>query len=90
MRWQLWPDPTTSIYFDGLENVEIQVIGTPSVAYTPQRSGDGSTFVAANAYDKDGNTVTSITVAGFYNLIGGCHIKLAGGSGSTIYVRAGA
>lgn len=86
-----WDDPTDPVNFGSLTDVEIQVVGTPGANYTPYRSLDGgTTFVASNAYDKDGNTVTAISAAGIYSLDGGGLVKLTGGSGSTIYVRAGA
>ena len=90
MRPQAWADPTEALNLYRFSDVEIQVIGAPGANYTPYRSFDGSTFVAANAYDKDGATVTAISAAGIYTIEGGCYVKLTGGSGSTIYVRAGA
>lgn len=84
-----WSDPTSSRNYTFFADVEIQVVGTPGVAYTPQRSLDGTNFVACNAYDKDGNTVTSISTAGIYRLPGNGYLKLTGGSGSTVLVRAG-
>lgn len=86
----LWSDPTVAQDMRDFIDVEVQVVGTPSVAYAPQRSLDGTNFVATNAYDKDGNTVTSITAAGIYSLEGGGYLKLTGGSGSVITIRAGA
>lgn len=85
---QTWADPTIAQDVRSFGDVEIQVVGTPSVAYTPQRSLDGTNFVAANAYDKDGATVTTITTAGLYSLVGGARVKLTGGSGSVITLRA--
>lgn len=85
-----WTSPTDPFDARATGDVEIQVIGTPSVAYTPQRSLDGVNYVACNAYDKDGNVVTSISAAGIYSLDGSSWLKLTGGSGSTIYIRAGA
>ena len=86
----LWADPTVAFDARYYGDVEIQVVTTPGVAYAPTRSLDGTTFVACNAYDKDGNTVTSITAAGIYSLDGGGYLKLPTGSGSTITIRAGA
>lgn len=85
-----WADPTVAQDMRRFSDIEIQVVGTPSVAYTPQRSLDGTNYVATNAYDKDGNVVTSISAAGIYSLDGGGWLKLTGGSGSTVTIRAGA
>jgi len=84
-----WTDPTAAEVFIQYGDVEIQVIGTPGTAYVPTRSLDGTTFVACNAYDKDGTVVTSISTAGIYTLKGGGHLKFSAGAGSTIFVRAG-
>lgn len=86
---EAWPDVTSPINVELYTDVEIQVIGTPSVAYTPQRSLDGINFVNCNAYDKDGTIVTTITTAGIFSLEGSGHLKLTGGSGSTFIIRAG-
>lgn len=71
-----WATPTVAQDVRLYSDVEIQVVGTPSVAYTPQRSlnstdGSDGNYVACNAYDKDGNAVTTITAAGIYSLDGG-------------------
>ena len=84
-----WTDPTAAVDVRAAEDAEIQVIGTPSVAYAPQRSLNGTNFTPCNAYDKDGNAVASITAAGIYSLDGGGWLKLTGGSGSTFVIRAG-
>lgn len=86
---EIWSDPTAGQDVREYSDVEIQIVGTPSVAYTPQRSLDGTNYVATNAYDKGGNVVTSITAAGIYSLDGGGYLKLTGGSGSTVTIRAG-
>lgn len=85
-----WADPTVALLVEDYEEVDLQVIGTPGAGYTPQRSLDGTNFVACNAYDKDLNIVTSITAAGIYTVEGGGWIKLTGGSGSTVIARADA
>ena len=90
-----WADPTIAQDVRIYSDVEIQVVGTPSVAYTPQRSlnsttGSDGNFVACNAYDYQGNAVSTITAAGIYSLDGGGWLKLTGGSGSTFTIRAGA
>jgi hypothetical protein len=86
---QAWPDPVNdALDVRAFENVEFQVVGTPGVAYAPQRSLDGNTFVACNVFDKDLNPLASISAAGIYTMDGGGYVKLAGGSGSTVTVRA--
>ena len=87
---QAWSDPTDPINFAYFTDVEVQIVGTPGANYTPYRSFDqGTTYVACNAYDKDGAKVAAISAAGIYSLPGGAMLKLTGGSGSTVYVRAG-
>jgi len=89
-----WSPPSTAFDARLYSDIEIQVVTTPSVAYAPQRSLDGTNFVATNAYDKDGNTVTSITAAGIYSLDGGGYLRMAGAvvtgsiSGTTLTVSA--
>lgn len=85
---QKWDDPTSANDYHMFADVEVQIIGL-SVAFTPQRSFDGSNFVACNAYDKDGNTVTSISADGIYSLPGGAYLKLISGTATAVYVRAG-
>lgn len=90
LRPTAWPNPSSGFSAVEYGDVEVQVVGTPSVAYVPQRSLDGTNYVACNAYDKDGTTVTSISAAGIYFLPGGGWLKLITGSGSTLTLRAGA
>ena len=84
-----WATPTTAYDARPYADVEIQVIGTPSVAYTPTRSFDNATFTACNAYDKDGNALSSISAAGIYRIPGNAYLKMGAGSGSTFYIRVG-
>lgn len=84
-----WTDPTRAINFVDFADVEVQFVGTPSVAYTPVRSLDGANFVTCNAYDKDGNALTSISSAGIYRFVGGAFIKFSAGSSSTLTIRGG-
>ena len=88
-RPSTWTDPSVAIDVTSYADVEIQIVGTPSTPYVPTRSLDGTTFVACNAYDKDGTVVTSISAAGIYSLKGSGFLKMSAGAGSTIYVRAG-
>lgn len=85
-----WASPATAQDVRAWIDVEIQVVSNPGTAYTPQRSLDGTNYVACNAYDKDGNAVPTITTAGIYSLDGGGWLKLTGGTGSTFTLRAGA
>lgn len=90
LRPQAWTDPTVAMDFYRFTDVEVQIVGAPGANYTPYRSLDGgTTYVACNAYDNDGAKVTAISAAGIYSLPGGAMLKLTGGSGSTVYVRAG-
>lgn len=74
--------------FDGraYSGLEFQVIGTPSTAYTPQRSLDGSTWASVTVFDQNGASVTSITAAGLYTIKGRGYARLNGGAGSTLYI----
>lgn len=83
-----WTDPTAALDARDFDELEIQVVTNPGVAYTPQRSLDGTNYVACNVYDKDGVAVASITAAGIYSMDAGAYCKLAGGSGSTVTYRA--
>ena len=85
----VWDNPSVGHSFVRYGDVEIQVVGTPSTPYVPTRSLDGTTFVACNAYDKDGTVVTSISAAGIYSLKGSGFLKMSAGAGSTITIRAG-
>lgn len=86
---QAWLSPTTDpVDVRAFTEVEIQLVGTPVTPYTPQRSLDGTTFVACKAFDVDLNPVSSISAAGIYTIDGGGHLKMGAGSGSTITVRA--
>lgn len=87
MSPQLWEDTTVPLNFYQFNNVEIQVTGVTGT-WTPARSKNG-TFVACNAYDKDGLPVTTITADGIYSLEGRAQIKLTGGSAGAFTVSAG-
>jgi len=88
-RPSTWVDPSVAIDLTPYADVEIQIVGTPSTAYVPTRSLDGTNFVACNAYDKDNTTVTSISAAGIYTLKGSGFLKMSAGAGSVITIRAG-
>jgi len=60
-----------------------------STPYTPQWSLDGITFFPCLAYDYQGNPVTSISTAQLYRLPGSVYLRLFGGTGATVLIRAG-
>lgn len=84
---RLWANPSlaqnTVLYTD----VEVQFTGTPGTPYTPVRSLDETNFFPCNAYDKDGNVVSSISVAGIYAFDGGGWLKFSAGAGSVLTLR---
>lgn len=82
---------TPATVFNGrvYPDIEIQVIGTPATAYVFQDSFDGAAFNDCNAWDRNGQTLASISAAGRYRLPGSCYLKSRAGSGSTIMIRAG-
>ena len=84
-----WASPGTSYDARPYSDIEVQLTGTITVAYTPQRSLDGTNFVACNAFDKDGNALASISTAGIYRLPGNGYLRLTGGTGATVTIRAG-
>lgn len=86
-----WSDPTVAQDLRYFSDIEIQVDGTITGAYTPQRNftGTAGTFYPCQVYDSYGNAVSSITTAGIYSLRGPGFFKLTGGSGATITIRAG-
>lgn len=89
---QAWANPgTDAVDVRIMSDVEVQIAGTPGGALTPQRSLDGTNFVACNAYDKDGGAAATITTAGIYTLDGGGFLKLTGTlAPATVTIRAGA
>lgn len=70
-------------------DVEIQVIGSPTMAYVFQDSFDGTTYNDCNAIDKNGLAVAAISAPGRFRLPGTCYLKARQGAGSTITIRAG-
>ena len=83
-----WVDTTVALDVRPYADVEVQLVGL-ATAYTPQRSLDGTNFVACNAYDKDGNAVSTISADGIYRLPGSGYLKLITGTGATVTIRAG-
>ncbi|WP_374412894.1 hypothetical protein [Novosphingobium colocasiae] len=85
-----WASPDTAWDATGYGDVEVQFVGTPAIAYQPQRSLDGTNFVACLAYDAQGASYAAITAAGIYGFDGNGFLKFATGSGSTLTRRAAA
>lgn len=86
-----WASPSTAFDARLAGDVEVQLVGAITTPYTPQRSLDGTNFVACNAYDKDGAVLSAISAPGIYSLDGGGYLKLTGGAGITsATIRVGA
>jgi len=81
--------PATAFNGRMYADIEIQVIGTPTVAYVFQDSFDNINFNDCTAWDRNGATLASITAAGRYRLPGSCYVKARQGTGSTFLIRAG-
>lgn len=86
---ELWTVPSTEWNLRRYSDVEVQFEGAPSTPYQPQRRL-GGTWVNCNAYDANGNTLTTITAAGIYSFDGNCFLKFSAGAGSTLTRRAAA
>jgi hypothetical protein len=84
----LWDDGAEVQDMHIYKDVEIEVVGAPSIAIAVQRSivSNGS-YPTAKGYDAQQLGVTSITTAGTYNFQGFGFFKFAGGGGSTVYIR---
>lgn len=87
---QTWTTPATAWDVRDFSDVEVQFVGTPSVAYQPQRSLDGVNYVNTLAFDQAGNSYATIAAAGIYSFDGGGYLLFSAGSGSTLTRRAGA
>lgn len=85
-----WPVPATAWDASSYGDVEVQFVGTPTTPYQPQRSLDGTNFVACLGYDAEGNSHAAITTAGIYAFDGNGYLKFATGAGSTLTRRAAA
>lgn len=81
--------PATAFNARFYGDVEIQVIGTPTIAYVFQDSFDGTNFNDCLMLDKSGQSQQSIVAAGRFRLPGNCFLKARQGAGSTILMRAG-
>jgi len=86
---QSWSSPTTAWDVRDYTDIEVQFVGTPSVAYQPQRSLDGANYVNTLAFDEAGVSYSTITAAGVYSFSGGGYLKFSAGAGSTLTRRAG-
>lgn len=87
---ETWTTPTTAWDVRDYADVEVQFVGTPSTAYQPQRSLDGTNFVNTLAFDQAGNSYATITAAGIYSFDGNGYLRFSAGAGSTLTRRAGA
>jgi hypothetical protein len=85
-----WASPGTAWDVRDYSDVEVQFVGTPSVAYQPRRSLNGTDYVDVLAYDQQGNSYSTITAAGIYSLDGGGYLLFSAGAGSDITRRAAA
>lgn len=85
-----WSSPSTPWDVRAFTDIEVQFVGTPSVAYQPQRSLDGTNYVNTLAFDQSGTSYATITAAGIYSFDGGGYLQFSAGSGSTLTRRAGA
>lgn len=70
-------------------DVEIQVIGTPTVPYIFQDSFDGTAYNDCTLWDRTGAPLNAITTAGRFRLPGSCYLRARQGGGSTFMIRAG-
>lgn len=84
----LWV-PTTLFNARFYADVEIQVIGVPTVVYVFQDSFDGTNFNDCQMLDKFGQNLPSINAPGRFRVPGNCFLRARQGAGSTIFVRAG-
>lgn len=81
--------PSTAFNSKVYADVEIQVVGTPTAAYIFQDSFDGTNFNDCAVWDKSGQLLRSVTIAGRYRLPGNCLLQARQGAGSTITICAG-
>lgn len=82
-------NPTTAFNARIYQDVEIQIIGTPTTPYVFQDSFDGTTFNDCNLWDKNGMSLAAAQTAGRYRLPGNCFLVSRQGAGSTLMIRAG-
>ena len=85
---KLWDQPSKPLSFVNFSEVEIQIIGTPSVAYQLQRSFDGVNFSNYSPRDVEWNRHSTLSTDGFYIVEGGAFIRFSAGQGSIIWTRA--
>lgn len=83
---ETWNTPGTAWDVTNYGDVEIQIAGTITTPYQPQRSLDGSNFVNCLAYDEAGNSYSTISAPGIYSLSGGGFLRLNAGAGTGITV----
>lgn len=83
----LWSDPTIPQDARSYWVAEVHIVGTPAVAYTPQRSPNGVDWFDVSVVDGHFNTVSSaLNAEGQYTFVGNAYVRLSGGSGSTVYI----
>jgi len=85
---ETWATPSTAWDLRNYSDAEVQFVSSPSTAYQPQRSLDGTNYANTLAFDQSGNLYSTITVAGIYSFDGGGYLKFSAGDGSTLTRRA--
>lgn len=70
-------------------DVEIQIIGLPSIAYIFQDSFDGVNFNDCTLWDRNGLSLVQAATVGRFRLPGNCFLRARQGAGSTMIIRAG-
>ena len=77
-----------SFYAGASPSVTVTVLTSPSGAYTPQWSPDGTDWFAMSGIDLNYNTLTAIstTFTGAIDFKGGGYIRLNGGTGGKFMI----
>lgn len=81
--------PSTAFNARIYPDVEIQIIGTPSIAYIFQDSFDGVNFNDCMLWDRNGLSLVQAAAVGRFRLPGNSFLRARQGSGSTMIIRAG-
>lgn len=87
---QSWADPAVAFDARAYSDVEVQLVGTITTPYQPQRSIDGTNYVSVSALDDAGASYATITAAGIYSLPGNGYLKFSAGAGAVVTRRAAA
>jgi len=88
---QLWADPTTALPCFRFGTVTIHCTVAPDTPYTIESGPTSGTCLGkeVSKNNPDGIAlVKTISVAGEYEIGGGCFVKLTGGTGGTFYIAA--